>query len=417
MAGKLTVSKINSLKPTDGDYRKPDGNSLYLKVNKGSGTKSWQFRYNGSYMGIGSYPALSLQNARKLAVQYKELIANGEDPRAYRDSLKGKDELLFSNVAKNYIQWKIETKSWTGQTIKKNPGYYEKDIAPIFKKRHINKIAIQELLNFFNKFKDTPTKQDKLFDILSGMFRYATYHCGLEHNIMAGLKRGEILMPEKGKRYSHIDPLRQRSWLSTLLNDMDSYRGQIQTIKALQILPYLGFRPSMIAELKWSEVYLDGTENEARPHILIEESSRMKNRKEFAQPLAKEAVEILKYMKSINGNKEHVFSSIKSKPISIGTINQAFKRMGYDGTGDKPAQTTHGFRHIISTLLHSLATEKGWSYIAIETLLQHEAQNKVQATYNTYDYFKDRCEIIDGLAECMNDIKLNSNIIKFGSNS
>lgn len=417
MAGKLTVSKINSLKPKDKDYREGDGNNLYLKVNKGVGTKSWQFRYNGSFMGIGSYPALTLQNARKLAIQYKELIANGEDPKVYRDSQKDKDELLLNSIATKFIQHKIEIKSWTGQTPKKNTGYYEKDIKPVFKNRYINKIKPKEIIDFLKRFKENPSKQSKIYDIISGLYSYAIHNCYIDVNPLSGLKKGEILTPEANKKYPHIDPIRQRAWFSQLLNDIDNYRGQIQTIKALQILPYLGFRPSMVAELKWNEVYLNGTEHEPRPHILIDQPLRMKTRKEFAQPLSKQAVEIIKEMKAINGNKEYVFSSTKGGHVSIGTLSQAFQRMGYDGKGSKPHQVTHGFRHIVSTILHSLEHEKKWNFIAVETVLAHEAQNKVQATYNTYDYFNERVEMIEALADYIEDVKINSNVLKLESSS
>jgi len=105
MANKLTVSKINSLKPKpstksikDGnpklmDYREGDGNGLYIKVDT-KGNKSWQFRYKGSFHGIGAYPALGLTGARKVATEFNEVIADGGNPIVHRDSKKDTDELL-----------------------------------------------------------------------------------------------------------------------------------------------------------------------------------------------------------------------------------------------------------------------------------------------------------------------------------
>ncbi|AEI35815.1 tyrosine-type recombinase/integrase [Francisella salina] len=215
------------------------------------------------------------------------------------------------------------------------------------------------------------------------------------------------------KKYPFINPITQRAYLSSLLNDIDNYNGQIQTVKALQILPYIGFRPSMLAKLKWSEVYLDSNNHKKTPHILVS-GDRMKSKDDFAQPLCNEAVKILQELKAINGNKEFVFSSYKGKPISTGALADAIQdRLGYNGV-DKPKQTTHGFRHITSTILYSLQGKYRWSDTAIETVLDHKKQSKVQTTYNSYNYFDERVEMIRALADYINEVKESSNIIKLG---
>ena len=78
MATNLTASKLQSLKPTGKDYRLNDGNGLYIKVTK-AGSKSWQFRYKGKWLGIGSYPAISLKQARDEAFKYNQMVASGKD--------------------------------------------------------------------------------------------------------------------------------------------------------------------------------------------------------------------------------------------------------------------------------------------------------------------------------------------------
>ena len=197
-----------------------------------------------------------------------------------------------------------------------------------------------------------------------------------------------------------------------MLNDIDDYQGHIETVKALQLLPYLAFRPTMLAKLEWSEVFLDGNDVNRYPHILITDISKNKGRREFSQPLTSRAVKLLKEIYSVNGTKKYVFSSIKGKPIDIGTLRKALQvGLGYDGKGKKPKQTTHGFRHIVSTILYSLQKTHKWSDVAIETVLDHEAQNKVQASYNTYDYFDVKVDMLEAVAEYLEEVKENANVI------
>ncbi|HEY5085040.1 MAG TPA: Arm DNA-binding domain-containing protein, partial [Rhizomicrobium sp.] len=73
---KLTVKQIEALtKPRD--YG--DGGGLYLQV-KPSGRRSWVFRFKidgkTRWMGLGSYPAVGLADARDAAANARELASS-----------------------------------------------------------------------------------------------------------------------------------------------------------------------------------------------------------------------------------------------------------------------------------------------------------------------------------------------------
>lgn len=78
---KLTDRYVRSttLKPG----RHSDCNGLYLNVSK-RGAKSWLFMWKRNErrreMGLGGFPAISLANARKRAVECREAVAEGRDP-------------------------------------------------------------------------------------------------------------------------------------------------------------------------------------------------------------------------------------------------------------------------------------------------------------------------------------------------
>ena len=72
--------------------RKParisDGGNLFLRVSA-TGSKSWSFMWNVAgkryEIGLGAYPAVSLGNARGVAQRYREIVADGGNPKAERD--------------------------------------------------------------------------------------------------------------------------------------------------------------------------------------------------------------------------------------------------------------------------------------------------------------------------------------------
>ena len=78
---KIFISrKLQGLKATGKECRLNDGNGLYIKVSK-AGSKSWQFRYKGKWLGIGSYPSVSLKQARDEAFRYSQMLASGKYPK------------------------------------------------------------------------------------------------------------------------------------------------------------------------------------------------------------------------------------------------------------------------------------------------------------------------------------------------
>ena len=77
---QLTAAKVRSIKKPG---RHGDGAGLYLNVTA-SGSKSWVQRIvidgRRRDIGLGGYPAVSLADARSLAVGHRTAIAKGLDP-------------------------------------------------------------------------------------------------------------------------------------------------------------------------------------------------------------------------------------------------------------------------------------------------------------------------------------------------
>ena len=92
---KLTSFIIQNLK-TPGVHTDYDG--LRLRVTK-SGTKQWIYRYRWygktKDMGLGSFPEISLAEARKKRDQNKHLILKNIDPILSANKIRWKIDFLF----------------------------------------------------------------------------------------------------------------------------------------------------------------------------------------------------------------------------------------------------------------------------------------------------------------------------------
>ena len=96
----LTNTEVKQAKPKDKLYKLSDGGGLLLRV-KPNGFKTWILDYykphtkSRTSIGFGSYPEVSLANARKKRDHARELIASNIE---FKDD-KHREQLLLSHLA------------------------------------------------------------------------------------------------------------------------------------------------------------------------------------------------------------------------------------------------------------------------------------------------------------------------------
>ena len=94
----LTDTKIKSAKPKEKDYKLFDGGGLFLIMAK-SGGKRWRFKYRFNdkekVLSLGTYPSLSLKEARVKREEYKSQIANDIDPNEKKKQKKEEINIIF----------------------------------------------------------------------------------------------------------------------------------------------------------------------------------------------------------------------------------------------------------------------------------------------------------------------------------
>ena len=99
----MTDTQIKNAKPQSKDYPIYDGNGLLLLI-KSTGTKIWQFRYyrpitnNRTTVSFGSYPEVSLQQARKQRDEARELIKQGIDSQEHKAELEQRKQDEISST-------------------------------------------------------------------------------------------------------------------------------------------------------------------------------------------------------------------------------------------------------------------------------------------------------------------------------
>jgi integrase len=394
----LTDRAIVNLKATGKQHKHFDGGGLYLMVSPAGG-KLWRlfYRINGKekLLSFGKYPAISLKKARQLRDEARELIAQGGDPAERKKEAKAAEQELVLNTFENIArEWHDKFKErWTEKNAKVILARMQRDIFPHIGATPIRDLKAPDLLAVARRIEARGALDyaHRALQYCGMVFRYAISTGRAEHNIVADL-RGALPPAKVTHHATIIDPKE----IGKLLRALDTYDGHFVVGCALKLAPLVFVRPGELRYAQWPEFNFD----KAEWRIPAE---RMKMKEQHIVPLARQTLEILRALYTINGHGQFLFPSIRtvSRPMSDNTVNAALRRLGYA----KEEMTGHGFRSMASTLLNEL----GWNRDAIERQLAHGERNAVRAAYNFAEFLPERRKMMQAWADYLDDLRRGDN--------
>ncbi|EKN6263062.1 tyrosine-type recombinase/integrase [Yersinia enterocolitica] len=381
---KLTDTKARNAKPQEKAYQLQDGNGLYLDVRP-SGVKTWRYRYwitptkDGRYT-IGSYPAVSLAEARRLREWAREQVKNGIAPKeakaVERDIAKAENANTFEIVAKEWLDKKGE--HWAQNSKNQITGFMYNDIFPAIGAMPMREINASHILKIIRDLESRGAKSVavKVRQWCSAVFCYGVATLRADSDPAAAL-RGAIIVPKT----EHSRPLTGDELRDYYLR-LDSSSGNQATIIALRILPLVFVRQAELRSAEWSHIDFDNAEWVIPPEL-------MKMGRMHRVPLSAPVISLLNELKKITGNRRWLFPNTRLNNTYMGasTLNRAIVQLGYART----VITTHDFRATASTRLH----EMGYRHEVIERQLAHVEKNRVSAAYNHAEYMPERRQLME----------------------
>lgn len=380
----LTNTEVLRAKAVDKDMTLHDGDGLFLVI-KISGRKLWRFRYQRpvtkqrTMIGLGSFPALSLANARSLRADYLALLANGIDPQVQAEVAEEQHQIaldsFFSKVAADWFQ--LKSKSVTPDYAKDIWRSLEKDVFPAIGELSVQQIKARALIEALKPIKARGALETvrRLVQRINEIMIYAVNTGLIELNPASGIGMA-FAKPKK----QNMPTLRPEE-LQELMRAMQMSNLNLTTRCLIEWQLLTMVRPSEAAGSEWSEI-------DFATRLWTIPAERMKSKREHIVPLSVQALNVLEIMLSISKSRTHIFPSRNDPklPMNSQTANAALKRIGYGGR-----LVAHGLRSIASTALN----EKGFNADVIEAALAHSDKNEVRRAYNRSTYIEKRIEIME----------------------
>lgn len=401
----LSDIAIRNTKPREKPYKMGDERGLYLLVQP-SGGKLWKVKYRidgrEKKLSLGTYPDVSLSDARKKRDDARVLIAGGQDParEKQRAKLRARKEAgnNFATITAEFCAKKRRDGKggWIDQTACRNE-YLLSHLTDYIGSLPVSQIEPADILAAIRRIeaKGNLESARRTLQLGSAVFRYAVATARLASDPTRDL-RGVLTVPE----VTHYGAITDAKGAGELLRTIDDYEGLGPTKLALQLAPHVFVRPGELRHAEWQDVDLDAA-------IWTIPAEKMKMRKPHHVPLSVQSLALLHKAHAATGPSGYVFPSIRSRtrPMSENTINAALRRLGYT----KEQMTAHGFRAMASTLLN----ESGkWHPDAIERALAHGDSDKVRAAYHRGAHWDERVEMAQWWSDFLDQLRKGATILK-----
>lgn len=358
-------------------------------VVKTTDKKLWRFRYQRpatkqrTMIGLGSFPALSLGDARRLRTDYLSLLANGIDPQTQAEQATEQQQIaldsIFSTVAANWFA--LKQASVTPDYAKDIWRSLEKDVFPAIGEIPVQEIKARKLVEALEPIKARGALETvrRLVQRINEIMIYAVNTGLIDANPASGI--GMAFEKPKKQNMLTLRPEELPNLMRSLA--MSNLTVPTRCLLEWQLLTLV--RPSEASGARWIEIDINS-------RLWTIPAERMKAKREHIVPLSPQALDILDIMKPISMHREYIFPGRNDprQPMNSQTANAALKRLGYEGK-----LVAHGLRSIASTALN----ENGFNPDAIEAALAHSDRNDVRRAYNRSSYLKERIQLMNWWGE------------------
>lgn len=305
---------------------------MYLEVTP-SGERFWRlkYRFNGreSTLTIGSYPEISLAQARRTRDEARIQLYSNIDPNAVKNERLQQinENILFKSLA---MEWMEDRKAVIKETTYlRDLSVFEKDLFPALGEMPIDQIKGKDVLACAKKIEERGAQEmaKRSIPLAGRIFRFAIRKGIIENDPTPHLQ--EALKPRKVKHMARLDI----SEFPPFLERMDRYHGNPIIKTAIQLMTLTFVRTAELRMMEWDEIDFE-------TKLWRIPANKMKMAQPHIVPLSKQAIELLEGLRPLTGNKQYVFyNHSTAKPMSSNALLCVIRTMGYNGK-----MTGHGFR-------------------------------------------------------------------------
>ena len=341
-------------------------------------SKTWsqRVRINGkpSNIGLGSYPLVTLAEARAAALENARTVRAGKDPR------RGGGVPTFALAAEKVIG--IYGVNWRdrGKSEKQWRASLETYVVPVMGRKLISEITTVDVMAVLTPIWNTKRETAKRVRQRIGAICKWAVAQGHRLDNPAGSVITAALPKDGGRRKSHVAlPYPEVADAIAVIRGSNALEA---SKLAIEFLILTAMRSKEVREATWDEVDLEG-----RAWTIPAE--RMKIGRPHRVPLSDAAVDVLARAAGIRDGSGWLYPSVTGRALSDSTLSKLCRE---NDVGAVP----HGFR---SSFRDWAAEQTEAPRAVMEAALAHVIKNKVEAAYARSDLFEKRRDLMAAWSE------------------
>jgi len=398
----LTDQDIRALETRHKPWRNFLGRGLFVFVSP-TGAKSFRFNYRNAAgvaktHTLGKFGKLTLAQAWAAFEVAQSQLAQGQcirkaqlKRRAENSATLGAEFLLWFPVFAQRVGAAYGARTHSILT--------SDDLRPLMREK-LNALDMPAVLKFCRGLEITrsPSFAREVAHALEKLYEYARAE-GHYRGENPAHRVVEKLTPRDSQHWEAL----QLDQLPLYFADVSSMRavrqGERATQLALQMLPYLTVRPSILRTARWDWIQWEGPHGATMIVPAFTEGTKQRTTEKRADmrgkayapyrvPLASTVVKLLRELQSVTGQTPLLFPGFMGRghtechPISEGTWLQRLRALGWDGTtAERGAITVHGFRALFATTAYTRYIVTRAEEHALEFQQDHKLTEGVRAHY------------------------------------
>jgi len=372
----LTSIEVRNAKPG----RHADGNGLYLLVRP-TGSRSWLLRVQTAGkrrdLGLGSFPRVSLAEARAKCADIKSGNSRGrEEPpahdglpitRSFEEAARACHEALEPGWRNKHHRL-----SWLASL--------ENHIFP-----HLGPVPVDEVSPALVRdalapiWLSIPETARRILQRITTVLDYSHIVGWCPHE--ASLRTVPKGLPRQTIDERHYEAM-DYSLVPDLMHELQTASATAGR-DALMFTIYNAVRSGETRLAQWPEI-------DWQNRTWTIPAARMKMRKQHVVPLSRPAYEILERRRLLRQNDDElIFSSWGNRPLSQMTLTKVLRDNGYKSI------TVHGFR---SSFTDWAAECTEFRKEVVDKALAHKLADRVEAAYRRTDFFERRRSLMEAWA-------------------
>jgi integrase len=350
---RLTIRSVEAMKPKAVRQEIPDSflPGLYL-IQQPSGAKGWAVRYRHQgiprKLTLGGYPALGLQDARKLGAKALRAVAEGRDPGREKVQARAAKADSADRIVEEFLDRHVR-RSNRPRTAQETERLLRQHVLPRWRGRMVHEITRRDVLDVLDRVVDAgaPIAANRVLAAVRKFFNWCVARDIIAASPCAGVK------PPTAERAR--DRVLSDDELKRVLQAADKVGGTFGPL--VKLLALTGQRRDEVAQMRWDEVNID-------KRLWALAPARVKNNQSHQVPLSAAALAVLEQLPRVAGSP-FVLTNGGASPAS--GYSKGKRRLDALLPADMPPWRLHDLRRSAASGMARL----GVNLPVIEKVLNH----------------------------------------------